>query len=242
MSFILDVITALPIDAYLSNFTAVPSDIADYFNLIRLLKGYRMMKFIHNLQDNNWNYPMMTRFVKYFCTAAIIMYFLAAFMFAFSCKYYDLCDYSSLKLRGTAELVKIQSNILISTYFVLGLVSGLYNDTYYQFDLIVYWVSYLFCFMGYIFLSFCFSEFCALFVLRSKHENEYKGEMLGLRIYLFNLHLPKALFRKLQDYLIFMWQFNENTVVLGKDSVMVNASKEIRDQVLFQKFLSKYYL
>lgn len=235
LTFIVDVVAALPIDYYLISFTHVSVKVPLYLKLLRLLKTYKVVQFLFKLQSENWHWPLLTRFCKYIFLTCIGVYFMAAFHYAVSCNWFGFCKHLQ-----HMDLEFVVQRIVTTIFMCTSLLVGTHGTEFFEENLFLYLISYILEFIGYMLFSFCFSEFCALFVLESKHENDHQGEMNSLRTYLYYLNLPKTLFRKLQEYLIFTWQFNRNSVFLGPKSILSNATRDIREQVLKKKVIGKW--
>lgn len=228
IGFMIDVFVALPIDYYLEYFTKAADIFVYYYKLVKLLKTYRVMRYLDNVQETNWNYPVLARLITYIFIALFLIHITSSFHFAIMCDFYGFCDYNFINY----EIHYVSEKIFFSFFNIASLFMGTHADQDAEGNLILFGISYVIALMGCIFLTYCFCEFCALFVLRAKHENEYNGEMNNLRNYLFALKIPRSIFRKLQDVLMFTWSFNKNFVMLGNESTLTCTTKSLRNEIL----------
>lgn len=237
LSFLVDVVTALPLDYYLTHFTDVSNLAVRYLKLVRLLKTYRILAFLIKIQDRKWHYPTFMRIIKFTFVGIMMIYFMAALHYSIRCNYYKYCDYTASKESPPSDY--LLGRLIPPLFFIATSLAGARINHIIAPNLVMFLFTFLITFTGFMFLNACFSEICALFVLKNKHENEFKGEMNILRNYLVSLHLPKSIFRKLQDYLIFSWQYNRNSKVNGTNSIMSDLPKDMSDFVLKQTIISK---
>lgn len=238
LAFLVDIVTALPLDYYLSHLTDVSENAVHYLKLTRLLKTYRIIGYLFKVQDNNWHNPMMSRIIKFSFIGSLMIYFSSALHYSIKCHYFKHCDYYAKETSQPSNY--IWRRLLLPIFYVTSYLVGLHVNDDREINLFLFAFSYFLTFVGFMFLNIVFSEICALFVLKDKHENEYNVEMNILRSYLVSLHLPKTIFKVLQDYLMFMWKYNKNTKILGPNSIMKELPSDLSDVILKQAVVGEF--
>lgn len=201
------------------------------------MKTYRIIGFLRKLKENNWYYPVLLRLITYIFVVCFVVHIIAALRFSIMTNFLDddsFAYFENDKYREWKEMI-------LTIYYVASLFMCKQGEGSIEYTLTIYVTSYFISLIGYFFLTYCFCEFCALFVQRLICENEYNGEMNNLRNYLFALNIPKTIFRKLQDVLIFNWKLNKNFAPLGRSSTLNCITKSLRNEMLRNRIVGEFY-
>lgn len=241
MRFIIDIIAALPMDHYLYFCTDMSLVYINQIKLLRLLKVHKVAQVIFYYESMSWEHLLILRLVKYLFFLMILMYTSAALLFTYICMVEKHCDSRMWYLKGDykPEESDYLGNVIDSLFYVCTVIFGARVAQYKIFYISEYFTAYMVALIGYMVLSFFFSELCALYVLKLNHESEFVEEMVGLRTHLFNFNIPKALFKRLQDFLSFLWKFNQNAKILGKDGILDDASEDLKNLIFKKRVTGK---
>lgn len=242
MRFIIDIIAALPLDHYLNFCTDMMPIYINQIKLLRLLKVHKVAQLIFYYESMNWEHLLILRLVKYLFFLMILMYTSAALLYTWICWFENQCD--SRSWYGTYKSSKEEpmdyfGNVIHSLYYICMVIFGARVAKYDMYYLSEYVTAYVVALIGYMVLSFLFSELCALYVLKLNHESEFVEEMVGMRTHLFNFNIPKSLFKRLQDFLSFLWKFNQNAKILGKDGILDDASDDLKNLIFKKRVTGK---
>lgn len=73
--------------------------------------------------------------------------------------------------------------------------------------------------LTYYLYSFCFSELCATMVLNNQPKMNYKDYIRSINMFLIKNQVTVNLRKSVENLLLFRWEYNENTTIIGKVTV-----------------------
>lgn len=240
-SFILDIISAFPL-YYILVFLNIRSQLVRLSSILRLLRFAEIFKLISEKEKDLTIDSIYVRGIKYLAVSIVSVYWCACIFYATSC-FNKKCITTNWFLRNRyLRNVTTTNNFTHALSFSISSVLSINLSDYVFFSISDIYMSIPVYILSYMLVSFTFTELTASTALFFKDTYQHQDEITMFKVIMKRRFVHKELKQRLLKILEFNWLFNEGAEIQGKRGILSEASREIRTEIINERFISCFKL